>query len=404
MDDLAREVAGLRLRLRLHMMAVVGVIVVGLFAFGGADVVARALVESDAWKVRTKKADLSTVVDRLVVTTDVDNARIKVLNANVELAQQATLPTTGVNPGTIAYDSTAKALKYYNGTAWVASGGGTGGGGIGSMPGGRLSGDQGTLLYSKYVSDYIEINGEIVQISTSSNSLGPTWPLIDGTGLLTTSSMVVGTTYHIYMSNSQATAAPRSLKGSTVDGQGGYLGTTGQAANWRQVGIVRLNTAGQFEDSDQRRYVFNYFNKIPQRLYAKPGYVDDNLATTWSTTTGWNWLGSQPSCRLEWLGHWDTSVELHFETSVVKAGGGDVWVAIMANPQIPQALTLSQASAYVNVSLTHFATSVYSDHTNWRDLMVKVTAGSATFAIDSARTGTQLSDPPITTFWGIIWD
>lgn len=123
MDDLRRELAGLRLRLRLQMVVMIGALVVLLFARGGAEVVARALVESDAWTIRTKNV-AGTLTARLVATTDVDVARIKVQNANLELAQQptASLPSTAT-AGALAYDSTTNTLKYRNTTAWVEAGG-----------------------------------------------------------------------------------------------------------------------------------------------------------------------------------------------------------------------------------------------------------------------------------------
>jgi len=404
-DQLERRLKGLQHRLRLQMLLTVGFITLTVFAFGGADVVARALVESDAWKVRTKKADLSTVVDRLVVTTDVDNARIKVLNANIELAQQATLPATGVTPGTIAYDSTAKALKFHNGTGWVASGGGGGGGVAGIVPGGRLAGGGLTLSYGRYSSDFIEINGEQVQISLLSLSLSPGTFLIDANGNNTTAGMVIGSTYHIYMSNSLATAAPKSLRASAVDAFGGYLGTTGQAANWRQVGMVKLNASGQFEDSDARRFIFNYFNKLPRRLYVRPGYKDDNLATQVAVSnTVWFPLGNYPDYRLEFLSESMAVIELHAETSVVKSGGGDVWIGISNVNQPPATQTLVQNSAFTPVSMTHFAINNFFDHSYYCDFQVRVSGGSATFYADNARTGTQSTDPPITTFWGTIWN
>src|SRR4051794_8030983 len=106
MRDLSAELRDLRIRLRLQMLAMIGAILVGVFALGGADVVARALVEADSWKVRTKNA-AGALTDRITVTTGVDSGRVKITAANIELAQQPTsqLPA-GAAPGALAYDST----------------------------------------------------------------------------------------------------------------------------------------------------------------------------------------------------------------------------------------------------------------------------------------------------------
>jgi hypothetical protein len=134
MRDLPAELRDLRTRLRLQMLVMIGAITVGLFALGGADVVARVFVETPAWRVKTKKADLVNYTDRIIATTDVDKAQVQINDANlvmtglsaattgnVVLAQQTTaqLPS-GAAPGTIAYDSSVNTLKYYNGTSWVA--------------------------------------------------------------------------------------------------------------------------------------------------------------------------------------------------------------------------------------------------------------------------------------------
>jgi hypothetical protein len=122
MEDLRSQVEGLGRRLRLQSMMSVGVLVILMFAMGGADTVARALVEAPSWKVLTKNGS-GIPTERLIITTDVNNARIQVANANIELAQQTSDPS-GLAEGAICYNTTTKKLKVYNGTAWVEAGGG----------------------------------------------------------------------------------------------------------------------------------------------------------------------------------------------------------------------------------------------------------------------------------------
>ncbi len=120
MDDVRRELAALRRRVRLQAMASVGALCVLCFAMGGADATARALVDVDAWTIKTKDAG-GTLTTRLTCTTDVATAKIKVQNANLHLAPQSSLPS-GMDAGALGYDSTASQLKFFNGAAWTSPG------------------------------------------------------------------------------------------------------------------------------------------------------------------------------------------------------------------------------------------------------------------------------------------
>jgi hypothetical protein len=177
MDDLRYQVEAMRRRLRLQTLMSVGVLIILMFAMGGADTVARTLVESDAWKVRTKKADLTTYLDRLVVTTDVDRTKVKLANGNLQLELQNALPNlTAGEEGTIGYDSTLKKMKYWNGTAWVDASGSGGGGGSGAEETWRLEYYSINSIFLATLGNgggTISINGTSYSYSTSP-SLVPT--------------------------------------------------------------------------------------------------------------------------------------------------------------------------------------------------------------------------------------
>lgn len=126
-EDLKRDVAELRARIRLMTLSLFGALAVAVMAGGGADAVAKTLVEAPAWKVSTRNLAGTQTLERLVVTTDADVARVQIQNANLELASQPTQPSNV--PGLLWYDSTtpsAGKLKFYNGTSWVEGGGGGG--------------------------------------------------------------------------------------------------------------------------------------------------------------------------------------------------------------------------------------------------------------------------------------
>jgi len=128
MEDLRRGIAAVRGRLRFQAIAGALVLAIFLCVAGGASLVARSgsapapvFVESDAVAIRTKNTAETAYLDRIVVTTGADTARIKIKNANIELAQQATAPPSP-NPGSLRYDSTSLGLlKYRDASSWKSA-------------------------------------------------------------------------------------------------------------------------------------------------------------------------------------------------------------------------------------------------------------------------------------------
>ena len=258
MNDLSRQIQDLRLRLRLQMLLLVGVLTVGLFTFGGADVVARVLIESDAWKIRTNNAALS-LTDRLIVTTDVDTARIKVVNANIELAQQATMPAT-TTAGALWYDNSSGKLKYRNGSGWVEVGG--------SADTWRLEFTSATTLTLRGIGNgggSIDINGSTLFFATN-----PTLTAPAGTSL-----------FFIYAySNAGSVALEASATVPTVAEYGVYGSKTADATR-RFVGMA-YTTSSQFTD-DMVRSVKNHNGYGCLKKYAPAaGESPSTSLTTWS--------------------------------------------------------------------------------------------------------------------------
>jgi len=123
MDDVRRELAALRRRMRLQAVLGIGFLVAAIFAMGGADVVATTgvhlFVESDAYKVKSQDAS-SAMQERLVVTGGVNTARVKILNGNIVLASQSADPGI-TDAGTLWYDSTAGILKFRDASGWIST-------------------------------------------------------------------------------------------------------------------------------------------------------------------------------------------------------------------------------------------------------------------------------------------
>jgi hypothetical protein len=126
----------------------------------------------------------------------------------------------------------------------------------------------------------ITVNGSNVDCSTA-KTCAKTANLITSAGADAGSVMSVSTFYYGYVSNSIATYAPSSLRFSTTAPTDGYLGTSGNAANWRYIGDVYLESDGNFKDSDTQRMVRSEFNVIWKSLRAY------NTTGSWTPGIGW---------------------------------------------------------------------------------------------------------------------
>lgn len=159
------------------------------------------------------------------------------------------------------------------------------------------------LLLSPFSGDHIEINGKIVSFSTGV-TCASTANRITSTGADAGAALSSNTLYYAYVSNADASYAASSLRLSTVAPTGlysgyglttalaaniyddFYLGGSGNALNWRFVGLVRTNASGQFSDSLTERFVRSYYNRKPFALFSSPGYNNNNAQNTWTSTSG----------------------------------------------------------------------------------------------------------------------
>jgi len=92
--------------------------------------------------------------------------------------------------------------------------------------------------------DYIVINKKVIDLSTPivCNLSGN---LIDSNGADAGSAPGASTLYYAYLSNSIASYAPYSLRLSATVPTDEYLGTSGNAKNWRFVGALYCNASTQ---------------------------------------------------------------------------------------------------------------------------------------------------------------
>lgn len=297
MDNLAREVAALRFRLRLQMLVLIGAMTVGLFALGGADVVARALVETDAWKVRTNNAG-GTPVDRITVTTGENSVRVKVNAAHLELAQQGTAPATPA-AGALWYDSSTGKLKYRNATAWVDVGSGT------PADTWRLEFTNATTLTLRGIGNgggFIEINGTPTFFSSN-----PTLAAQAGTTLYWIYAFTNAGTVTLEASATVPTVAEYGVYGhKTSDPSRRFVGMAYTNASQYTADMVRsvMNEHGysqliQYSRTSPTDYYStgsNTFTDIDATnvtmaglFFAKERVNAWLTASTWSETNSWTW-------------------------------------------------------------------------------------------------------------------
>lgn len=138
------------------------------------------------------------------------------------------------------------------------------------------------IQLQRYAGKDVEVNGELVEIPAGGISMLNSDNTIDATGGDSGGSLASSTLYYIYVSNSSATFAPSDLRASTTapslfNGVR-YLGTSGNAANWRFVGWVETDSSSEFVDTAGSgstagaRLVINYYNRLPLPIQAVPNF------------------------------------------------------------------------------------------------------------------------------------
>lgn len=147
-----------------------------------------------------------------------------------------------------------------------------------------------TVTLAGKTGNCIDVNGESLDIAVDliDATLDVADKLLTATGTEAAGAMIASTLYYVYVSSSLASYEPKSLRASatapsTYRGSK-YLGTPGNAAEWRFVGWVYTDGSTEFLDSDVARHVVNYYNRRPLSLLARPAYNDNNAETSYTHT------------------------------------------------------------------------------------------------------------------------
>lgn len=268
---------------------------------------------------------------------------------------------------------------------------------------GRLQRDSTTQIsIQRYQGDIVEVNGTSVSLGASGIALQTTDNLITSTGADSGGAMAASTLYYVYVSNSSVGPFASDLRASTTAPSlfNGikYLGTSGNAANWRFVGWVRTNSSTQFVDSETQRFVINYYNRRSLRLYTSPGYNDNNLSTTWTTSsTTWTGANAGTGNRVEFIGNGEDPADYWGGgTSHMDVTFQEVFLGVAENASTAiRVASFASAGAsdrrHIGVKGTFAAQEGYA----YLDLMVAVASNTATFYADFTRLGAS-SDPAVT--------
>ena len=143
-----------------------------------------------------------------------------------------------------------------------------------------------TLTLRQYAGNKVVVSGITVPIPNAGMSRNVADNLIDAAGADSGAPGAANTLYYVYISNQKASFSPSSIRLSStapslVNGVK-YLGSTGNALNWRFVGWVRLNATPNFEFSDVYAGIVNYYNRLLVRLFTCPGFVNDGSSRDWA--------------------------------------------------------------------------------------------------------------------------
>lgn len=268
------------------------------------------------------------------------------------------------------------------------------------------------LLVLPHRGNLIWINGQYLDLSAVSVECNFTDALIDADGLDAGVSPGAQICYYAYVSNNVATFAPQTLRLSTFQPTelGGvlYLGTSGNAANWRFAGLVGT-WASTFKDEDQFRLVGNYYNRVPRRLFVNPGYVNDNANTTISVNTASyqpvNGGTSDFVAFVGWGGVVPDVVNLHaiYSSGVIGANSLRVGIAGALDVGAPGQVLAASAftAAAQNTEVTVVVPYVCDTGINVATMMAYSQSVASTLIVDRTRNG-NVADPPSTFLAGTV--
>jgi hypothetical protein len=188
-----------------------------------------------------------------------------------------------------------------------------------------------TLNLKQYKGNKAVVSGMTVPIPALGLTRLVTDHLIDAGGADAGAAGVASTLYYVYVSNQKASFSPSSIRLSAtppilVNGVR-YLGAAGNSLNWRFVGWVKLNATPQFESSQARRFIVNYYNRLSLSLFTCPGYVDGSGTLTFVIATAtFTEVNGGVGSRVNFISNGEDAISLRLITSMFGLGADTVYM------------------------------------------------------------------------------
>lgn len=273
----------------------------------------------------------------------------------------------------------------------------------------RLQRDSATAIsLQRYAGQYVEVGGEMVDVGASGLSCATSDNTINGTGGDSGTGPSASSTYQVYVSNSSASFAPLDLRlsGQSPSLVGGvkYLGTSGNALNWRFVGWVYLDGSTQFSDDTTNRLVVNYYNRARKTLVINPGYSNGNTSSSYTRSGNWTAANGGTNASGSFISNGEDAADFVLSAAMSTPDGvtGLAGIGIDTTTD-PLVTTHSQGSSSTNDISSHVATSrtVHAEGRHTVSLCVAATGGTATYYSDTVRLGAT-ADPRATQIEGIV--
>lgn len=246
----------------------------------------------------------------------------------------------------------------------------------------------------------VQIGRQLVQVESGEFDvvLDNSDTTIDASGIDTTSIPAASTLHYAYLSNALATDAPLEIRlsetaPSLLDGVY-YLGTSGNAQNWRFAGWVYVNASQEFTDHETARHVVNYYHRVPKRLFTCPEYADDNADTTYAINlAAFAPINGGTGDSLTWISTGEDATELSAHLRLSAASG----TAVMVGPGFDSSADPAVTAALRSIGQTATAVEARTLATGLRTgyLLCCTQTTANTVLADHARFGAA-ADPAAT--------
>lgn len=268
---------------------------------------------------------------------------------------------------------------------------------------GRLQRNSDSILsLQRYAGDVVEVNGANVSLGSSGIEFDKVNDnLITSTGADSGSKTAASTLYYVYVSNASASPFSSDLRLSTTapslyNGVK-YLGTSGNAANWRFVGWVMTDASNTFQDSDTQRLVCNYWNRVRKRLYTCPAYSNDGAETSYTVAaTSFTAVNGGTGSKLEFISN-NEDATVYYMTAVVHGSGNWMYVGVGENTTSTAAVCGKSQNLATPWYVTQSATRavVFAEGYNHINLIAAADVTGVLLIADTIRLGGS-TDPACT--------